>query len=150
MPIFWDAPYSYIHASTDIGEVVDWIKGKFSVTKEGNKYLAVLHNRNKMVNAFASRYYASAMVSAKCSAKIHVKCVAVWITFPLCVFFFPALPGEYETLSVNYWNFDVKESYLRQKFPGSKQTTKQNTTKQHKHQTTAPPPGKFAKLGETR
>ena len=83
-PIFWDAPYSYIHASTDIGEVVDWIKGKFSVTKEGNKYLAVLHNRNKMVNAFASRYYASAMVSAKCSAKIHVKCVAVWITFPLC------------------------------------------------------------------
>ena len=25
-------------------------------------------------------------------------------------FFFPALPGEYETLSVNYWNFDVKES----------------------------------------
>ena len=21
-------------------------------------------------------------------------------------FFFPALPGEYETLSVNYWNFD--------------------------------------------
>ena len=27
-----------------------------------------------------------------------------------CSFFFPALPGEYETLSVNYWNFDVKES----------------------------------------
>ena len=23
VPIFWDAPYSYIHASTDIGEVVD-------------------------------------------------------------------------------------------------------------------------------
>ena len=36
------------------GEVVDWIRGKFLVTKEGNKYLAVLHNRNKMVNAFAS------------------------------------------------------------------------------------------------
>ena len=54
LPIFWDAPYSYIHASTDIGEVVDWIRGKFLVTKEGNKYLAVLHNRNKMVNAFAT------------------------------------------------------------------------------------------------
>ena len=54
LPIFWDAPNSYIHASTDIGEVVDWIKGTFLVTKEGNKYLAVLHNRNKMVNAFAS------------------------------------------------------------------------------------------------
>ena len=51
--IFWDAPYSYFNASTDIGEVVvDWIKGKFSVANEGN--LAVLHNRNKMVNAFAS------------------------------------------------------------------------------------------------
>ena len=37
-----------------LGEVVDWIRGKFSVTKEGNKYLAVLHNRNKMVNAFAA------------------------------------------------------------------------------------------------
>ena len=54
LPIFWDAPNSYIHASTDIGEVVDWIRGKFSVTKEGNKNLAVLHNRNKMVNAFAT------------------------------------------------------------------------------------------------
>ena len=54
MPIFWDAPYSYIHASTDIGEVVDWIRSKFTVTKEGDKNLAVLHNRNKMVNAFAA------------------------------------------------------------------------------------------------
>ena len=53
LPIFWDAPDSYIHASTDIGEVVDWIRSKFSVTKDGNKNLAVLHNRNKMVNAFA-------------------------------------------------------------------------------------------------
>ena len=52
MPIFWDAPYSYINASTDIGEVVDWIKSKFVVAKEGD--LAVLHNRNKMVNAFAT------------------------------------------------------------------------------------------------
>ena len=52
LPIFWDAPYSYINASTDIGEVVDWIKNKFLVANEGD--LAVLHNRNKMVNAFAS------------------------------------------------------------------------------------------------
>ena len=55
LPIFWDAPDSYIHASTDIGEVVDWIRSMFSVTKDGNKNLAVLHNRNKMVNAFAAR-----------------------------------------------------------------------------------------------
>ena len=31
-----------------------------------------------------------------------------------------------------------------------KQQNKTNTTKQPKHQKTAPPPGKFAKLGETR
>ena len=52
LPIFWDAPYSYINASTDIGEVVDWITSKFVVAKDGD--LAVLHNRNKMVNAFAT------------------------------------------------------------------------------------------------
>ena len=38
LPIFWDAPDSYIQ----------------EVTNEGNKNLAVLHNRNKMVNAFAT------------------------------------------------------------------------------------------------
>ena len=54
MPIFWDAPDSYMHASTDIGEVVDWIRSKFSVTKDGKKNLAVLHNRHKMVNASAA------------------------------------------------------------------------------------------------
>ena len=54
LPIFWDAPDSYMHASADIGEVVDWIRSKFSVTKDDNQNLAVLHNRNKMVNAFAA------------------------------------------------------------------------------------------------
>ena len=54
---FLDAPYSYINASTDIGEVVDWIKSKFLVANEGD--LAVLHNRNKMVNAFASTEWVS-------------------------------------------------------------------------------------------
>ena len=70
LPIFWDAPYSYIHASTDIGEVVDWIKGKFSVTKEGNKYLAVLHNRNKMVNAFASTEWVAGSEGAVLSRSV--------------------------------------------------------------------------------
>ena len=37
-----------------LGEVVDWIRSKFTVTKDENKNLAVLHNRNKMVNAFAT------------------------------------------------------------------------------------------------
>ena len=52
LPIFWDVPFSYINASTDIGEVVDWITDKFVVANKGD--LAVLHNRNKMVNAFAN------------------------------------------------------------------------------------------------
>ena len=57
VPIFWDAPYSYINASTDIGEVVDWITNKFVVANKGD--LAVLHNRNKMVNAFATTEWVS-------------------------------------------------------------------------------------------
>ena len=57
MPIFWDAPCSYIHASTDIGEVVDWITDKFVVAHKGD--LAVLHNRNKMVNAFTNTEWVS-------------------------------------------------------------------------------------------
>ena len=70
LPIFWDAPYSYIHASADIGEVVDWIKGNFLVTKEGNKYLAVLHNRNKMVNAFASTEWVAGSEGAVLSRSV--------------------------------------------------------------------------------
>ena len=36
LPIFWDAPYSYINASIDIGEVVDWITDKFVVANKGD------------------------------------------------------------------------------------------------------------------
>ena len=61
LPIFWDAPYSYINASIDIGEVVDWITDKFVVANKGE--LAVLHNRNKMVNAFANTEWVSGVVS---------------------------------------------------------------------------------------
>ena len=57
IPIFWDAPYSYIQASTDIGEVVDWITDKFLVHNKGD--LAVLHNRNKMVNTFTNTEWVS-------------------------------------------------------------------------------------------
>ena len=48
---------SYINASIDIGEVVDWITDKFVVANKGD--LAVLHNRNKMVNAFANTEWVS-------------------------------------------------------------------------------------------
>ena len=57
IPIFWDAPYSYIQACTDIGEVVDWITDKFVVHNKGD--LAVLHNRNKMVNTFTNTEWVS-------------------------------------------------------------------------------------------
>ena len=50
-PSFETSP-SAIHAITDIGEVVDWIKGKFLVATKSN--LAVLHNCNKIVNAFST------------------------------------------------------------------------------------------------
>ena len=57
LPIFWDAPYSHIQACTDIGEVVDWITDKFVVHNKGD--LAVLHNRNKMVNTFTNTEWVS-------------------------------------------------------------------------------------------
>ena len=68
LPIFWDAPYSHINASTDIGEVVDWIKSKFLVTQEGD--LAVLHNRNKMVNAFATTEWVAGSKGAVISRSV--------------------------------------------------------------------------------
>ena len=72
LPIFWDAPYSYINASTDIGEVVDWIKSKFLVAKEGD--LAVLHNRNKMVNAFASTEWVAGSGRSSHLTQCHFLC----------------------------------------------------------------------------
>ena len=60
VPIFWNAPYSYIHASTDIGEVENWITDKFLVHKKVN--LAVLDNGNKIVNAFTNMERVQAQV----------------------------------------------------------------------------------------
>ena len=68
LPIFWDAPYSYINASIDIGEVVDWITDKFVVANKGD--LAVLHNRNKMVNAFATTEWVSGSGGAIISGSV--------------------------------------------------------------------------------
>ena len=68
LPIFWDAPFSYINASTDIGEVVDWITDKFVVANKGD--LAVLHNRNKMVNAFTNTEWVSGSGGAVISRSV--------------------------------------------------------------------------------
>ena len=68
LPVFWDAPYSYINASIDIGEVVNWITDKFVVANKGD--LAVLHNRNKMVNAFANMEWVSGFGGAIISGSV--------------------------------------------------------------------------------
>eukprot|EP00434_Breviolum_minutum_P046313 symbB.v1.2.041809.t1/scaffold8669.1/size8008/1 len=52
-----DSTLKVIVASTDIGEVVDWITDKFLVHNKGN--LAVLYNRNKMVNTFTNTEWVS-------------------------------------------------------------------------------------------
>ena len=70
LPIFWDAPESYMHASTDIGEVVEWIRHKFPLSNEENKNLAVLHNRNKMVNAFATTEWVAGSAGAVLSRSV--------------------------------------------------------------------------------
>ena len=73
LPILWDAPYSYINASIDIGEVVDWITDKFVVANKGD--LAVLHNRNKMANAFANTEWVSG--SGEQSSRVVLRPVLV-------------------------------------------------------------------------
>ncbi len=59
LPIFWDAPAAYIHAATDIGSAVDWIRSQYKLTADENGCLAVLHNRNKMVAAFGNSEWAT-------------------------------------------------------------------------------------------
>ena len=73
----------------------------------------------------------------------NIRMLADWI-------FFSCIAGRVRDIVGSLLEFRCERKLITAEFPGSKQTTKQNTTKQHKHQTTAPPPGKFAKLGETR
>ena len=104
LPIFWDAPYSYINASTDIGEVVDWITDKFVVANKGD--LAVLHNRNKMVNAFANTEWVSgsggAIISRSvtCCAGMTAYLVLLAQTRVGFLFFFWPVPCALEALTV--------------------------------------------------
>ena len=54
LPIFWDAPSAYMHAATDIGSAVDWLRRQVTLSSDENGFLAVLHNRNKMVATFGN------------------------------------------------------------------------------------------------
>ena len=57
--IFWDAPAAYIHAATDIGSAVDWVRSQYKLTADENGCLAVLRNRNRMVAAFGNSEWAT-------------------------------------------------------------------------------------------
>ena len=59
LPVFWDAPSAYMHAATDIGSVVEWVRSQFQLTSDENGCLAVLHNRNKMVTPFGNSEWAT-------------------------------------------------------------------------------------------
>ncbi len=43
-----------MHAATDIGCVVEWVRSQFKLTSDENSCLAVLQNRNKMVTTFGN------------------------------------------------------------------------------------------------
>ena len=59
LPVFWDAPSAYMHAATDIGSVVEWVRSQFQLTSDENGCLAVLRNRNKMVTTFGNSEWAT-------------------------------------------------------------------------------------------
>ena len=52
LSIFWKAPFDSVLASTDLGLMVEWINTQPPLSAGENGCLAVLHNRNDMVNAF--------------------------------------------------------------------------------------------------
>ena len=45
---------AYMHAATDIGSVVEWVRSQYQLASDENGCLAVLHNRNKMVTTFGN------------------------------------------------------------------------------------------------
>ena len=51
LPIFWSAPFDRIHATIDLGLMVEWIPDQLPLSAGENGCLAVLHNRNDMVGA---------------------------------------------------------------------------------------------------
>lgn len=59
LPVFWDVPRSMLHATVDIGTVVDWIQSQQRFLPEARSSLAVLHNRNDMVDHFKASSWVS-------------------------------------------------------------------------------------------
>ena len=62
--VFWDVPRSSMHAVGDIGAVVEWLSATNNFQPDAKSSLAILHNRNKMVNLFrASNWVTNSMDS---------------------------------------------------------------------------------------
>ena len=54
LPIFWRSPHNVIHATVDLGQMVEWISNQLHLEAGENGCLAVLHNRNDMAGALNS------------------------------------------------------------------------------------------------
>ena len=54
LPIFWHSPHNVIHATVDLGQMVEWISQELHLEAGENGCLAVLHNRNDMASALNS------------------------------------------------------------------------------------------------
>ena len=54
LPVFWRSPHNVIHATVDIGQMVEWISQQLQLEAGENGCLAVLHNRNDMACALNS------------------------------------------------------------------------------------------------
>ena len=54
LPIFWHSPHNVIHATVDLGQMVEWISHELHLEAGENGCLAVLHNRNDMASALNS------------------------------------------------------------------------------------------------
>ena len=51
LSIFWHSPHNVIHATVDLGQMVEWISQELHLEAGENGCLAVLHNRNDMASA---------------------------------------------------------------------------------------------------
>ena len=54
LPVFWRFPHNVIHATVDLGQMVEWISKQLPLEAGENGCLAVLQNRNDMAGALNS------------------------------------------------------------------------------------------------
>ena len=54
MPVVWRSPHNVIHATVDLGQMVEWVSQQLELEAGENGCLAVLRNRNDMACALNS------------------------------------------------------------------------------------------------